>query len=224
MITPEKIKSLIGHPRPTILDIGCNDGTHTKMFKELFPLGKVYSFDPEPRAHERFFRTVPDGVLFKTAIGAIDGFVDFYPSEGLPAPLPPAEFKEVQERLPNGWDYSGSIRKPKLHLQMHPWCKFGSPMSVLSMRLDTWVHQHPYFSTIDFIWADVQGAEFDLIQGGREALNKTHFFYTEYSDKELYDGQISLSRILAMLPNFTVETLYPDDVLLRNLALQEWEL
>ncbi|MEN9248224.1 MAG: hypothetical protein Q6L50_08560 [Gloeomargarita sp. GMQP_bins_120] len=37
----------------------------------------------------------------------------------------------------------------------------------------------------DFIWADVQGAEVDLIQGGLQALANTRYFYTEYANTEL---------------------------------------
>jgi FkbM family methyltransferase len=224
MITPERIKELIGHARPTILDIGCNDGTHTKIFREIFPLGTVYSFDPEPRAHERFYKMVPDGKLFKTAVGAIDGEIDFYPSEGLPSPLPLDEAREVAARLPKGWDYSGSIREPKLHKTWHPWCKFGAPVKVPIIRLDTWVHQHYTAMPIDFIWADVQGAEIDLIMGGQLTLRNTRYFYTEYSDKELYSGQIPLVKILELLPMFEVAAVYPEDVLLRNCGLQDWEL
>lgn len=224
MITPEEIKQLVADPRPVILDIGCNDGTHTKMFKTIFPLGKVYSFDPEPRAQERFFKNVPHGALYPVALGAVDGTADFYPSEGLPSPLPPAEFKEVSSRLPKGWDYSGSLRKPTGHLKAHPWCKFGEPVPVRVMRLDTWMHEFPIAHAIDFIWADVQGAEIDLIQGGLQTLAKTRYFYTEYSNRELYAGQIPLVKILEMLPNFEVVTVYPEDVLLRNRTPLEWEL
>ena len=71
--------------------------------------------------------------------------------------------------------------------------------------------------SIDFIWADVQGAEENLILGGRETINKSHYFYTEYSDRELYEGQVGLDWILNALPNFEVVERFSDDVLLRNM-------
>ncbi len=40
--------------------------------------------------------------------------------------------------MPEGWDYSGSIRKPKNHLVVHPWCKFEKEIIVKTKRLDTW--------------------------------------------------------------------------------------
>ncbi len=70
---------------------------------------------------------------------------------------------------------------------------------------------------------DVQGAESDVIAAGRQTLGNTRFIYTEYSDKELYEGQLSLQAILDLLPSFEVVTKYPreveGDVLLRNTSL-----
>ena len=82
-------------------------------------------------------------------------------------------------------------------------------------RLDTWAAEQAVDS-IDFIWADVQGAEVDLIKGGRATLGKTRYFYTEYSNRELYAGQIDLKTLLKSLPEFEVVHRYETDVLLRN--------
>ena len=73
---------------------------------------------------------------------------------------------------------------------------------------------------IDFILADVQGAEGEMIRGGRKALARTRYLFTEYSDDQMYRGQPSLSEILAMLPTFRLLELWPDDVLLENQALK----
>jgi hypothetical protein len=49
-------------------------------------------------------------------------------------------------------------------------------------------------SFIDFIWADVQGAEEDLILGGLDTLRKrTKYLFTEYNNSEMYEGQINLN-------------------------------
>jgi hypothetical protein len=54
--------------------------------------------------------------------------------------------------------------------------------------------------TVDFIWADIQGAEGDLIAGGANALARTRYLMTEYCNEELYEGQPSLGVILQLLP------------------------
>ena len=73
--------------------------------------------------------------------------------------------------------------------------------------------------TVDFIWADVQGAEGDMIRGGLRVLSRTRYLYTEWSDDELYEGQATLTEILRLLPDFRVVELWSDDVLLENTRL-----
>lgn len=204
------LPELLGKDNPVILDIGCNDGSHTQRFLSLFKEAKVYSFEPDPRAQERFRKQVTDerAKLFEVAISAMDGTTDFYMSGGYHS-------EECRERLPEGWDLSGSIRKPGDHLQVHPWCTFDKIIKVRTQKLDTWCREEG-IEAIDFIWADVQGAEVDLIEGGQAALARTRYFYTEYCDRELYEGQVNLQTILKLLPDFDVLNRYENDVLLKN--------
>jgi hypothetical protein len=69
---------------------------------------------------------------------------------------------------------------------------------------------------VDFIWADVQGAESDLIEGASGILASTRYFYTEYSNSEWYEGQITLPGLVQMLPDFELVRRYPMDVLFRS--------
>src|SRR6266581_3048963 len=41
-----------------------------------------------------------------------------------------------------GWDLSGSIKKPKLHVEMMPWCTFDEKITVATKRLDTWAREY----------------------------------------------------------------------------------
>ena len=98
---------------------------------------------------------------------------------------------------------------------VHPWVKFEKTITVSTCRLDDWCAENGV-KQVDFIWMDVQGAEGDVIAGAPKILQETRFLYTEYSNKELYDGQPSLKRLLAQLPSFDVVARYEGDVLLRN--------
>jgi hypothetical protein len=71
------------------------------------------------------------------------------------------------------------------------------------------------------ISADIQGAEGEMIRGGRHALERTHYLFTEYSDEEMYENQTTLREILDMLPGFRVLELWPDDVLLEREQIEE---
>ncbi|MDF0492913.1 FkbM family methyltransferase [Bradyrhizobium yuanmingense] len=203
------ILSLLQKQNPVILDIGCNDGTDTKQFLKLCPHAQLYCFEPDPRASARFKKNMGPDLdkvsLFEIAISDRNGRVDFHPSNG------EGDAKE--------WDLSGSIRRPKNHLTEYDWVRFDRPISVETRRLDDWCSEAG-LSNIDLIWMDVQGAESDVIAGGIETLSNTRFIYTEYSDQELYEGQLSLRAILDLLPFFEVSTHYPraveGDVLLKN--------
>lgn len=118
------------------------------------------------------------------------------------------------ERAGQPWNYSSSIKRPKNHLQRHP-VTFGPRTEVRAITLDSFCRQEG-IELIDFIWADIQGAEGEMIRGGRGALSKTRYLYTEYSNDELYEDQVSLSDILQMLPDFRVVELWAEDVLLEN--------
>jgi 2-O-methyltransferase len=68
----------------------------------------------------------------------------------------------------------------------------------------------------DFIWADVQGAESDLVEGAARFLRSSRYFYTEYSNDEWYEGQITLAGLLEKLPDFDLVMRYPMDALFQN--------
>ena len=103
-------------------------------------------------------------------------------------------------------------------MQVWPWCKFDSKITVPVSRLDTWAREH-LDDGIDFIWADVQGAEGDLVAGGIATLAKTRYFYTEYSNEEWYEGQPTLLQLCRDLNNFVIVYRFTTDVLFRNTAL-----
>jgi FkbM family methyltransferase len=209
-ITQEDIARLIDRPDPTILEIGCNDGSDTLKFLQAMPTAKLFCFEPDPRAIARFKTTLgpklPAVKLFEIALSDRTGQIDFHMSDGMTA------------EYPQGYDRSGSIRRPATVTKNHPWLKFEKTVKVNTCRLDDWAAENKV-SNADFIWMDVQGAEADVILGAPHILQATRFLYTEYNNRELYEGQLPLKALLALLPSFELITRYPDDVLLRNRAL-----
>ncbi|MCS6781945.1 MAG: FkbM family methyltransferase [Gloeomargarita sp. SKYBB_i_bin120] len=207
----QELVQLLGKDNPVILEIGCNNGEHTVQFLECFPRAKIYCFEPDPRAIADFQQRLgndPRVQLYPIAISNQDGEIPFFMSDTHP-----------DAAIARSWYDSGSIRRPKRHLERFPWIVFEKTITVPTQRLDTWCQAHS-ITQIDFIWADVQGAEVDLIQGGKQTLEKTRYFYTEYSNVELYEGQINLAHILRLLPNFRLVYRFAGDVLLQNQRLQ----
>lgn len=210
-ISREIIRECVGKEDPTILEIGCNDGTHTLWFLEIFRTPRVYCFEPDPRAITRFRKNVgqrPNIQLFKIALSDHNGEVEFYQSDG-------RLNKDQPQGMSRGWDASGSIRRPKEHLVVYPWVTFKGKVTVATSTLDAWSENYG-IGAVDLIWMDVQGAEIDVFRGGKQTLAKTRFIYTEYDDRELYEGQFNLKQLIRYLKRFDVVVRYPTDVLLLN--------
>lgn len=199
-----------GHEPKVILEVGANDGTDTIRFLDSFPEAEIHCFEPDPRAIAAFKQNVrsPRVHLYQVALGSDDTRMRFYQSSG----APPGR----EEEFPEGWHLSGSLRPPKAHLDEHPWCRFETSIEVSVQRLDTWATQAG-ISSVDFMWADVQGAEIDLIRGGRETLKSTALFYTEVSDTELYEGQAAFSVVQEALTHHRVAKRFRHDALFERI-------
>ena len=181
-IKASELKALIGKDDPVIIELGANVGQTTEGFLQAMPNAKIFCFEPDPRAIRKFKDRIssPRVKLFETAVGNQNGVVTFNQSSG--------------EGAARDWDQSGSIRKPKRHLEVWPWVKFEAQIEVPIVRLDDWATREN-IGAVDLIWADVQGAEGDVIAGGISVLKNCRLFYTEYGAIEWYEGQISLDEL-----------------------------
>jgi|TARA_Y100000310_G_scaffold344647_1_gene458533 FkbM family methyltransferase len=201
---------------PTILEIGANVGRDTNRFLSTFQDLDLYCFEPDPRCLDRFkTKVLPrDRVhLFEVAISDCDGHADFYLSSGRRHSS--RHFDRIPVEDSPGHINSSSLLNPTGHLKEFPWCKFEETIRVETKRLDTWASENN-IEMIDFIWADVQGAEKKMIKGGFETLARARYLYTEYSNKQLYQGQPTLKNILKLLSDFTIQQDFKKNVLLRN--------
>ena len=201
------IRQCVGRDDPIIVEVGANCGQTTVEMLKAMPRATIYAFEPDPRAIAKFRAAIthPSVHLYECAIGAVNGTISFHQSSGA-------------EDLPdysNGWDQSGSIRRPNTHLKVWPWVKFEKQITVPIMTLDAWSELHQ-IAKADFIWADVQGAESDLIEGAAQFLRSSRYFYTEYSNDEWYEGQITLAGLIETLPDFHLVRRYAMDALFQN--------
>lgn len=115
-VTQELIQACVSKPNPILLEIGCNNGGHTLWFSDMFETASIYCFEPDPRAIARFKRRVGTNSqvkLFEIALSDHRGEITFYQSDG--------HHNEKQAKdMPEGYDKSGSIKKPKESLKVHP--------------------------------------------------------------------------------------------------------
>ena len=179
----------------TFIELGAHTGSDTAWMAQISGV-TLYALEPDPRNQPP---QLPNVVLYRAAISDRDGTAQFILSK---------------HGWGQEWTHSSSLKRPKNHLSRYP-VTFGETIEVQALTLDTLAQSHG-LQKIDFIWADIQGAEEEMIRGGSNTLAKTHYLFTEYSDDELYEGQPTLSDILKMLPDFRVLELWPDEVLLEN--------
>ena len=189
-----EIKNLINKTNPVIFEIGCADGIDTKEFINTFGNNMImYCFEPDNRnanvfvngGHRPLDPNFTQGITNKNiifenkAIGNVNNIIKFNQSSTI---------------------YSSSLKKPIEHLIEYPYIKFDNTIEVECVTLDQYVEDKE-IDLIDFIWADVQGAEDFLIEGGKNTFeNKVRFFYTEYSKKILYENSLDKEGILFYLP------------------------
>ena len=206
-LSADEIRQRVGKDDPVIVEVGANCGQTTVELLRAMPRATIYAFKPDPRAIAKFRAAFTHSRvhLYESAIGAVNGTISFYQSSGA----------EDLADYSQGWDQSGSIRRPNSHLQVWPWVKFEKQITVPIMTLDTWSELHQV-ARADFIWADVQGAESDLIEGAARFIRSSQYFYTEYSNEEWYEGQITLAGLLENLPDFDLVKRYPSDALFQN--------
>lgn len=206
-LSKEEIKRLIetdrppfAFQRPVILDIGCYDGSDSLELAQLFKGEcEIHCFEADRRSRELFVavnETEPFNRslhLWPVAIGAEDWKkIVLHKSDS-------ATRRHYDDQ--KSWSASSSIRKPKTHLEIFPDVSFNESEEVDVCTLDMWAWFHD-FNIIDFIWCDVNGAEGDVVKGAKDVLKMTRYLYIEFSDKELYEGQISKKELLSLLPDF----------------------
>lgn len=198
------IKSFIKNDNPIIMDVGCYDGKDGKAIMDYFAQGICYSFECDPRSI-KLFESLNKGnkqlFLQKIALTNTIGNVDFHMSDS-----------DTRRHYENQqfWSASSSIKKPKNHLELFPDVQFEKVISVNSITLDAWCDEflRPN-DEIDFIWCDVNGGEEEFLLGGNDTLNRrTKYLYIEFSDRELFENEITKNQICVMLPNFELLSVY----------------
>lgn len=193
-----------------IFEFGCNDGYHTSILSgiadDFCPEYKYYALEPDPRifpcVHDRV-KDKPSITLMQAAVHSTGGLHEFHLSSGVGD---------------DGSVYSGSssLLKPTGVTTVWPRMKFDSTTKVWCFTYDE-LFDNAGVDIVDFIWADIQGAEINLIRGGQKALKKTRYLYAEYSNGGLYQGDASLDKLLDALPEgWEIAEDFKGDVLFGN--------
>jgi 2-O-methyltransferase len=195
-----------------LVEIGCHNGSDTRKFRNMHPNARIVCFEPDPRnsmnLHKNGISDIAE--VYPFAVSNHNGNMKFYLSTGDVGTVDPHN-----EFINTDWSLSSSLKKPTGHLYQHTWITFPNSVDVQTIRLDDF---DPLKNTkIDIMWVDVQGAEDLVFSGAKEALKRTRYVYTEYSNLELYENQLNLTDLLKLFgDSWELVHDFGGDVLLRN--------
>jgi FkbM family methyltransferase len=191
-------------PRVTVLELGAHHGNDTVLLYDAATKPVTYvAVEADPRNVPTLQQRIESRAVSILHAAVWDGSGE--------VPLHIAEGRG---------DGSSSVRKPLKHLEHFPDVYFQGPVRVPAMTLDAITATYA-LGPIDLIWCDIQGAERNMIAGGRETLARTRWLLTECDRIEMYEGQATRDELLEMLPDWELVAEWPDDanLLLRNRSL-----
>jgi FkbM family methyltransferase len=196
-------------------EFGMYDAYHTYIMLDMIPSDKKFEyhgFEMIDWLYDQIVnkqKTYANGQmhLVNKAISDKTGVKKFYKSGGK---------RDENGQLKEHYYGSSSIVKPVEVTNVFPAMNF-TDSQVECIKLDDYVNESGLTGkVIDFIWADIQGAEHLLIKGGVNTFKNVRYFYTEYCGKEWYKGNKDAKGIQRMLPYFEVVQDFGGDVLLKN--------
>lgn len=210
MIKNEVLRVLRPFKDLTVFDVGCNDGLDTIWFKENLSVKQLHAFEMDSRNFDRHlnkvkdrFKDDPSVVINQIAIGDTVG--------------------EVKATLSTDtyWGHldtgASSIKGIASDMyRVFPWIRFDETVSVPITTLDQYCEDNG-IKDIDLIWADIQGAEREMVLGAQRILNKTRFMVLEVHSDAIYENSFTKpQQFLEILQGWSIVSVVGVDVLFQN--------
>ena len=198
------IKKLVGKDDPLIVEIGAHYGEDTLRLLETFPNANIHCFEPDDRNIKIFNQTVIDErvVMYQLALSNKNGKARFYKSF----------IESKTNKIPDKYNFISKkeYNKNLLRNSGSSSLKVGYPNClseeyyVKTIRFEDW-YKRENIGYIDFIWIDVQGAEYEVIDGMGSTIQNISFIWIEYGEDE-YDGALNRDQTIELLfsKNFTL--------------------
>ena len=200
----EAIRPILQSVNPCVVNLGAYCGEDEHIFRSLaHPADLLHIMvEPDPK-NIAIIETKPfdqNRRLIRGAIAAESGMREFrfsYDSR-------------------DGARGSGSICRPTGHLKHFPTIAFSDPKLVRCYTLDE-LFLDQQLSKIDLLWVDIQGAEREMIQGGKWTLLFTRYLFIEAEEVQMYEGQALKPELIELLgKNWTLVQDFGYNLLLRN--------
>ena len=197
-----------------VMDGACSAGFYSYMEKNSRDDNRYFAFEPFGKNYLKIknnsnFPHDKKGVeLVNKAIFSKTGKLTLHTSSG----------KTVGN--PNEYEGCSSLLEPTEVKTIFPFLKFGSEL-VDAITIDDFCKEKN-IGGIDFIFADIQGAEGEMVKGAVEMLPNIKFMFLEKSDKDiLYDNQPLTNDLIELMAEhgFAVAKVFECDILFYNKKL-----
>ncbi len=167
-----------------IIDCGAHTGGDSLEMSRLFPAATIHAFEPVPDVYkllEQYTSRVPNIKRYKLALSDKESTAFMFVSSGQS-------------------DASSSLLTPHAHLDDHPDVLFENKIEVKTITLDDWARKNN-ITHVDFLWLDMQGFEYQMLQASSQILPTVKAIHTEVSMKETYKGCKLYPEIRSWLEN-----------------------
>lgn len=154
-----------------IIDCGAHTGGDSLEMARIFPAATIHAFEPVPEVYmllEKYTSDIQNIKRHQLALSDKESTASMFVSSGQS-------------------DASSSLLTPHAHLDDHPEVFFDNKIEVKTVTLDGWAQKNKV-DHVDFLWLDMQGFEYQMLQASSEILPTVKAIHTEVSMKETYKG------------------------------------
>lgn len=172
---------------PIVLQAGAFRGKFPVRMAEYWPEGTVYTFEPVPylaetvREKAKAFKNLH---FYELALSDKVGTAVMHLSE-----------------MEGKSDYSGiasTLLDPEVHERVFPQVKYEKDISVRTTTIDAWAAENDV-SRIDFLFLDIEGAEFEAMKAAPRMMKKVKVIFSETGFVPLFKGRPPFGELRAWL-------------------------
>ena len=176
---------------PQVLEAGAHSGEDTALFAKQWPKGEIFAFEPVPHFFERILSSIQSKNIsnvqaFPFGLFSFTGKQEFYYSQNCGG---------ASSYLPDG-------KMPETNYE-------DIQMTLPCMTLDDWADKYAV-DHIDFMWLDMEGAEFYMLNASPKMLATTKVILTELSFRSFREGHTLYSTLKPFLESqgFTLHMIW----------------
>ncbi len=170
----------ISYPN-VILELGSRDAIQSIEFFRIFPHAKIFAFECNPPSIKKCIENVKyykNIEVVPHAVGNKNEKLQFYPvtTDNIGA--------SSLYKASGKYDFAEILPQKEI--------------TVEGIRIDTWAKEKG-INKLDLCWLDLQGAEYEALEGMGDLIFSIQAIYLEVSHQEIYKGQKLFREILEFL-------------------------